>query len=324
MSIIMKDLYIKPFIVVVLVFSFGLKTTQVLGSSGCQIQDGKCTYMVNLNTQQPCESTLASQKYDYGPQEIRLPADEKMSQMQHDFDTVKSDHENRIKELEHSIQKVLRNAIPTGPVTYTQHYEKVVISDENEEKHARVAHGSVPKPEDTSSNLLLLRLQNQFNTLTKSLSERTADLLEARNKLNETVDLMNAAQRQALESSNKLVTLESNSALLERENRILKNKLKDKTERYEYAKEKLNVTETKLISVENQLYDIIRAEATLREEHETLKIKYEQVVKELEELRQNHTTLENKYRKARKTLKIREEELMECYRGKLKGFKKSL
>lgn len=277
----------------------------------CQLQNGKCTYNINLNTDGACSSSPKLEQFYLKPEEIRLPADAKMSQMQKDFDVVKSDHENRIKELENSIQKVLRSAIPTVPVDYSP---RVVHVDTNSRQINTIQ--SAPSKQESSGNVLLLQLQNQFNTMRTSLSQRTADLLEARNKLNETSDLLHAAQKQAIDSNNKLVSLETKSAVMERENRILKNKLKDKTERLEYATEKLNTTETKLLNIENQLFDVVRSEAILKEELETVKHILNKTQTKLAELQRNHTILQEKFKKTKRTLKIREEELMECYEGK--------
>ncbi|XP_045189151.2 uncharacterized protein LOC123546718 isoform X2 [Mercenaria mercenaria] len=282
----------------------------------CQLENGKCTYNINLNQGGTCSPPTKSLEDLYPkPEEFRMPADEKMNKMQEDFDVVKSDHENRIKELENSIQKVLRNAISPAPVQYSTNQLHVSTTS----RRINTIDSRSPN-KDGSGNILLLQLQNQFNTLRTSLSQRTADLLEARNKLNETTDLLKAAQKQSFESNSKLVSLETKSAVLERENRILKNKLKDKTERLEYATETLNTTETKLVSIENQLYDVVRSEATLKEELETVKHMLKETQTKLEELQKNHTELHVKYKKARRTLKIRNEELMECYTAKTQTF----
>lgn len=291
--------------------SVGIWRTAAASEADCQLQNGKCTYNINLNTAGACSSSPKLEQFYHKPEEIRLPADAKMSQMQKDFDVVKSDHENRIKELENSIQKVLRNAIPTVPVEYSP---RVVHVDTNSRQINTIE--SAPSKHESSGNVLLLQLQTQFNTMRTSLSQRTADLLEARNKLNETSDLLHAAQKQAIDSNNKLVSLETKSTVMERENRILKNKLKDKTERLEYATEKLNTTETKLLTIENQLFDVVRSEAILKEELETVKHILNKTQTKLAELQRNHTILQEKFKKTKRTLKIREEELMECYEGK--------
>lgn len=302
-------------LVVMVVGCFGILSKAFASEAECQVQNGRCTYNINLNAAAPCNPEPKLEGFYPRPEEIRLPADEKMSKMQQDFDVVKSDHENRIKELENSIQKVLRNAITSVPVGYSS---GTVYVDTASRQSNRVE--STQSNQGPSGNILLLQLQNQFNTLRTTLSQRTADLLEARNKLNETSDLLHAAQKQALDSNNKLVSLETQASVLERENRILKNKLKDKTERLEYATERLNTTETKLLDIENQLFDVVRSEATLKEELETVKHILNITQSKLTELQRNHTELQEKYRKTRRTLKIRDEELMECYRGKTQTF----
>lgn len=295
---------------IVVIGVFGIVNKSTSSEVECQLYNGQCTYNVNLNPTESCASSAKTEAFKVGPEGFKLPADEKMHKMQRNFDVVKSDHENRIKELENSIQKVLRNAIPTGPVEYTARPEHV-------DAHSRRANTIEvqSKSHDNSGSILLLQLQNQFNKLRTSLSERTADLLETRNKLNETADLLHAAQKLAFDSNTKLVNLETKSTVLERENRIVKNKLKDKTERLKYATETLNATETNLFQMENQLYDVVRSESTLKEELETLKYKFNKTQAVLEELQRNHTELETKYRRTRRTLRVRDEELMECYAG---------
>ena len=295
---------------------FGLVSETISSDTKCQLQNGICTYNINLNEAGSCSSPTKTTLEEFDtysrPQEIRLPADEKMTKMQKDFDVVKSDHENRIKELESSIQKVMRNAISSQPAEYSNNQIYLGSSSRGRES---IIESKRPNQE-SSGNLLLLQLQNQFNSMRTSLSQRTADLLEARNKLNETSDLLKAAQKLSFESSSKLVGLETKAAVLERENRILKNKFKDKSERLEYANEKLNITETKLRSVENQLYDVVRSESNLKEELATVKHILKETQMKLSALQVNHTDLQAKYKKTKLTLKIRDEELIECYKGK--------
>lgn len=292
----------------------------VNGQSECMIQDGKCTYNINLSPAERCQS-LASEpisKIDIAPEAIKQQDDTEMYKMQHDLNVVKSDHENRIKELEQSIQKVLRNAIPTVPVDYSGKASPVLVDKRPSDlrKTSREEEGRFQGSEDT----LLMQLQSQFNRLRSSLSKRTADLLETKNKLNETADLLKETQKQLFTSSNQLAVFESKSTILERETNILKNKLKHKTEKLDYTEERLNHSETKLLSLENQLYDLVRAEATLREEYETVKLKLNKTETELGELRRNHTTLTTKFHRTKKTLHFREEELMECYTAKTQTF----
>ncbi|XP_052773475.1 uncharacterized protein LOC128212190 isoform X3 [Mya arenaria] len=291
--------------------------------SQCEIQDGKCTYNINLAPSGSCQSTLLPPdketfiRFEKIPESLNYVNDEKMSQMQQDFNTVKSDHENRIKELESSIQKVLRNSIPTVPIGYQDHrtgYDTIPL-----ERTRHVENNGV-KEVESGDNLLIFRLQSQFNRMRTSLSQKTADLVEVGNKLNETTDLLTAAQRQALDSSTKLVEFETKATVLDRETNILKNKLKDKTERLKYATERLNTSETKLINVENRLYDVVRSEATIKEELETLKIVLNKTQTELNALREAHEDLQTKYKKTRNTLARREEELMECYSAKTATF----
>ena len=296
---------------------FLLLLVYVDGQSQCTLQNGKCTYNINLSPVESCHPSSAA-----GPAELRqeIPSDSskqrddaKMYQMERDLNVVKADHENRIKELEHSIQSVLRNSIPTGPVDYSVRSSNVVDKRPNDYKRiSREEEGF-----HGSGDTLLMQLQSQFNRLRSSLSKRTADLLETRNKLNETSDLLKETQKQLFKTSSQLEVFETKAAILEKEANIAKNKLKHKTEKLEYTEERLNQSETKLLNLETQLYDVVRAEATLREEYETVKLKLNRTETELGELRDNHTALIKRHHRTKKTLHLREEELMECYTGKM-------
>ncbi|KAH3785219.1 hypothetical protein DPMN_163304 [Dreissena polymorpha] len=299
-----------------------IQVTYAISRSKCELNDGKCSYNINLETSASCAPEKESYvSFGQGYETINYAGDEKMNQMQQDFNIVKTEHENRIKELELSIQKVLRNAISTIPVEYGPKHAVAydTLPLHGPENRAEFSERSRAE-HDVSGNMLLFQLQSQFNRMRTSLSERTADLLEVKNKLNETNDLLTAAQKQAWDSSSKLVHLETHSSVLEREANILRNKLKDKTERLDYANERLNISETKLVKVENQLYDVVRSEAMAKEELETLKRVLNKTQTELEKLKVLHADISRKYQKTRNTLERRETELMECYSAKTQTF----
>lgn len=269
----------------------------------CELLNGQCTYTVNLNTMGDCLSTSTETSRDFRIDENLQQQNGKMFDMQKDFNAVKSEHETRIKDLEISVHKLLRNALSE---TRNIKSEEVYIGQVSDRRS---------QPAQPNGNILLFQLQHQFNNLRKSLGERAADLLEARNKLNETTDLLNAAQKQALDANNKLVTFETKSSVLERENRIMKNQLKLKTERLEIVENKLNATEINMFSLENQLYDVVRSESTLREEMVTLKMKFNETLEEMDELKQNNSDLDLLYTKTLLTLRQREEDLQDCFEG---------
>lgn len=269
----------------------------------CELLNGQCRYTVNLNTIGDCLSSSTETSNDFRIDENLQQQNGKMFEMQKDFNVVKSEHESRIKDLEESVHKLLRNALS----------ERRNIK--SEEVYIDQASDKRSQPAQPNGNFLLFQLQHQFNNLRKSLSERSADLLEARNKLNETTDLLNAAQKQALDANNKLVTFETKSSVLERENRIMKRQLKLKNERLEIVEDKLNATEINLFRLENQLYDVVRSESTLREEMVTLKMKFNETLEEMDELKQNNSDLDFLYTKTFITLRQREEDLQDCFEG---------
>ena len=298
-------------VVLIVVLLVGCFVSTSVAQSQCQLQNGQCTYTINLASSTSCPQTPSNANNYVGdamkPEALRQASEVTIDQ---DLSTVKSDHENRIKELEMTIQRVLRNSIPEE--TRKQESSEVIVDNESETK----PHPLNNRTPEGSGNLLLFQLQGQFNRITTSLSDRTADLVDARNKLNETTDLLLAAQKQALDSSNKLVRLETKAKVLERESNILKSKLNSKSERLAYANERLNASEHKLLETETQLYDVVRAESNVREELETLKIILNKTQTQLAVLQGNHSELTTKFKRMKRTLALREEELMECYSGK--------
>ncbi|KAL4232406.1 hypothetical protein ACF0H5_009974 [Mactra antiquata] len=279
----------------------------------CELRNGACTYNVNLLLSDDCKKTESGPSSFSAPLDISLPALDRTADDV--LDTIKSDHENRIKELESSIQKIMRNVISSQIPQYMDNHKYGSFSYEEDavrptEENMRNSNRG------PSGNVLLLQLQNQFNTLRKTLSERTADLLDARNKLNETLDLLSAAQKQAMDAGNKLVNVENEASVLSRENRILKNKLKHKTEHLDYAVQKLNTTETQLRNSEERLYDVIRSESTIKEELLTVKLDLDRKVEEFDDLLVNYTELGIKYKKIKRKLSVLEVELNECFLGK--------
>lgn len=288
--------------------------------SQCHLQNGQCTYTVNLAPGGSCgqapgpglELGVDRLPSTHSGPDVNILDDSRVFKMQEDIHTVKMDHENRIKELENSIQRVLRNAIPSGPVQYVAHGSPV-----DDGRHGNSNGNNV---DNSPGNILLMQLQSQFNNMRKSLSERTTELVEVRNKFNENKDLLTEAQRQLFEATKSLADIETNSAHLEKENNILKSKLHSKTDRLDYTTEELNTTQTKLKSVEGQLYDVVRSESTLREELLTVKLNLEKALAELSEVTMNYTTLKDRHQRVKKTLDIRNEELMECYSAKTQTF----
>ncbi|KAK3094637.1 hypothetical protein FSP39_004295 [Pinctada imbricata] len=237
-------------------------------------------------------------------------SDEKMTSMQKDFNVVKTDHEDRLKELEASVQKMLRSAVP-GPNS------NVVFSAPGDNT---VSLKRVPIQQNRSESGLLLRLHDEFEKLRTNLQEKSKALLEKEAQLNETTLALIDAQDDLFRTSEKLILSDHKAATLEQERYILKNQVKDKTEKLDQALEKVNVSDTKISNLEKQLYKLVRSEANLKEEVGYYIWKLNKTAKEMKQLQANHTDLKAKHAKTKQQLRGTELDLMECYAGKTQSF----
>ncbi|XP_060073279.1 uncharacterized protein LOC132553085 [Ylistrum balloti] len=275
----------------------------------CVLQNGQCTYNILLSQQTGECSTggvnFSDQQDDNSNRHVRV--------LENDLDVIKTNHEDRILELEASVQKLLRDAVPAGPRnpggevgTFTN--------------NVAVGPGPIQQAPNRTENGLLSRLSREFSSLRDELKEKTLALLEKETRYNETVNALREAQEDLLDTGEELILAEHKAATLQREGYILKNQLKDKSARLEAATEKLNVSETKRKAMEIQLYELVRSEANLKEEMGYYIYKLNKTEKALNVLQQNHTDLKHRHARTKRMLRKTEEELMECYAAKTQTF----
>lgn len=284
-----------------------LENCVILCDTRCSLKNGKCTYEINLShfdTQ--CQTT--SFKSDPNRQN-----DNAMSQMQKDFHTVTEHHKNRIEELEASVQKLLRSAIPVGPV------QTQVLSRKSEEDQVISRHISYGSNNQTEKGLLRT-LYDEFTNLRERLHKRTAQLLDTESKLNETSHMFSKAQEELLNQGDKILIYEHKVAVLEQERYIVKNQLKHQSEQLLELQAKYNATNARLLDREDKLYTLVRSESNLKEELGLYQWKLSQVEKAYYQLQANHTALESKLNKTEQTLRKTETDLMECVSAKTQSF----
>ncbi|KAL3865079.1 hypothetical protein ACJMK2_006711 [Sinanodonta woodiana] len=298
----------ESFIIITLLFR------SILADAKCSLQDGICTY--NINLQQGKTNCETIDNAFSIADSIKINDRDKSTQMEQELHDIKEDHEKRIKELEASIQRVLRSALNSGNL----------VSNTLELQQASQNIPPAPPVHLTESlgngneGTLITQLQGEFTKLKASLKARTKELLETKTALNETLDNLKDTQKSLSESSEQLIDAESKVQSLEYHASIVKNQLKDKTERLEITSEKLNASETKRLATEEQLYNLVRSEANLKEELGYYMYMLNQTLKELEGLRKNYTELTNMQQKMKRNLRTCELELMDCYTAKTDTF----
>ncbi|OWF55095.1 uncharacterized protein LOC110464965 [Mizuhopecten yessoensis] len=274
----------------------------------CVLQDGQCTYNILLSHQKgecsPGGVNYSDQQNDNSNQHVRVS--------ESDLEVVKTNHEDRILELEASVQKLLRDAVPSGP----RNPGGEVGTFNNDVP----GQGPIQQAPNRTESSLLSRLSREFSTLREELREKTMALLEKEARYNETIVVLREAQEDLLDTGEELILVEHKSATLQREGYILKNQLKDKSARLEVANEDLNISETKLRALEIQLYTLVRSEANLKEELGYYIYKFNKTEKALNALKQNHTDLKHRHARTKRTLRKTEEELMDCYAAKTQTF----
>ena len=231
--------------------------------------------------------------------------DEMMTSMQKDFNVVKTDHEDRLKELEASVQKMLRSAVPDI-------HSNVVYSGDSPPINLK----RVPIQQNRTESGLLTRLHDEFAKLRTNLQNKAKALLEKEAQLNETSNALIDSQEELFKLSEKLIISDHKAATLEQERYILKNQVKDKSEKLEKAFAKVNVSDTKIAGLEKQLYKLVRSESNLKEEVGYYMWKLNKTVTEMKSLQRNHTELKAKHSRTKQDLRKTELDLMECFAGK--------
>ncbi|XP_069140761.1 uncharacterized protein [Argopecten irradians] len=274
----------------------------------CVLQNGQCTYNILLSQQTgECSSrgdNFSEQQNDNSNRHVRI--------LETDLDVVKTNHENRILELEASVQKLLRDAVHDGP--------RNPGGEVGTYSNNAMGPGPIQQAPNRTENTLLSRLSREFSALREELREKTFALLEKETKYNETIEALREAQEDLVDTGEELILAEHKAATLQRERYILKNQLKDKTDRLDVATEKLNISETKLRDLEIQLYTLVRSEANLKEEIGYYIYKLNKTEKALKVLQRNHTDLKHRHARTKQTLRKTEDELMECYAAKTQTF----
>lgn len=274
--------------------------------SQCALVNGECTYNVYLNNgngecghtvtsnERPWNINLESQSDDSGTGNLPVQREDQLN----------IGHESRIRELEASVQKLLRDAVPSEP--RSNHIPEVVIGYDERPPRQRI---------NRTENTLMSRLSVEFSNLRNNLQDKSLRLLDTQSQLNASNAAFMDAQHDLVEASESLILVEHRAGTLQQENYILKNQIKHRNSKLATASELLNITESKLREMEMQLYALVRSESNLKEELGYYQYQLNKTAQQFTELGANHTRLKNQQKRTLTELRTTENELMECYSG---------
>lgn len=277
---------------------FVLTQCIVVLSNQCVLRDGECSYNVYLSNNN-CDRPL--QKGDANIQKDSYT----VAGMQRDFNVVKVNHEDRIRELEASIQKLLRSSIPArdGVFSSGQALEGPV-NIENFFPGVQTAEGG-----------LLSSLNNHFTNLRNEIEAKANKVTDMEIRLNDTTVALQQAHDELFKNSQKVIAAENQVREMVQERYVLKNQIKFKSEQLAQAMEKVNYTDARVLQLENQLYVLVRSESNLKEELGLYQWKLNNSLKAFKNLKGNHTKLERTLNKTQTELERANLDLMECITG---------
>lgn len=282
---------------------FVLTQCIVVLSNQCVLRDGECSYNVYLSNNN-CDRPL--QKGDANIQKDSYT----VAGMQRDFNVVKVNHEDRIRELEASIQKLLRSSIPArdGVFSSGQALEGPV-NIENYFPGVQTAEGG-----------LLSSLHNHFTNLRNEIEAKANKVTDMEIRLNDTTVALQQAHDELFKNSQKVIAAENQVREMVQERYVLKNQIKFKSEQLAQAMEKVNYTDARVLQLENQLYVLVRSESNLKEELGLYQWKLNNSLKAFKNLKGNHTKLERTLNKTQTELERANLDLMECITAKTQSF----
>lgn len=279
----------------------------VISTNQCVLNDGKCSYNVYLSNDNCGGPRQRSGQVQNEQRDSYSAAD-----MQKDFNVVKTDHEDRIRELEASVQKMLRSSLPSNQIPITSNSVEGPIRPVNIE--------NLFPGVNATEHGLLSSLHNHFTKLRNKIQAKTKKLLDMEVRLNDTSNALAQAHEELFINSEKVIDAEHKVASMEQERYMLKSQIKYKSEQLNHALEKVNITDAKLLQVEKQLYHLVRSESNLKEELGLYQWKLNNSLKAFKSLKTNYTKLDGKYNDTKAELDRAHIDFMECITAKTQSF----
>ncbi|GFS00407.1 MAM domain-containing glycosylphosphatidylinositol anchor protein 1 [Elysia marginata] len=297
-------------------------------SSGCSFNSDGCTYNIYLSSQgetpvggdsigdAPRSVQLKEQRVTCGQANKRVVLDDqiqndysaKLDNMEKSFSFLKDAHEQRLKELEGTIQKLVNTSA-------TEANKK-----DNAAETTRFSARSLESRRRFGDPYFMKRLESEFEKIRRDLRDKASELLDTQTKLNETSARMHEQQLARFKASKQLLNAENQITALRRERAILKNQLKDRSYKLSVNLEKANECEEKTAAQQNEILKLFRSESTLKEDLLTVEEKFNRTKEEHALLQQRHSELKSRQNRIRRIMKIRERELITCYSAKTSTF----
>ncbi|KAK3725625.1 hypothetical protein RRG08_043042 [Elysia crispata] len=294
-------------------------------NTGCSFARDGCTYNIYLSQGELEEDALGESLRSVQLKESKLPCGQaskkvvledqvqndysaKLDNMEKNFSFLKDAHEQRLKELEGTIQKLVDTSV-TDTKEEESSAETTRFSARSRESRNRFGDPNFMK-----------KLEREFEKIRRDLRERSSELLDTQTKLNETNARMHQEQIDKFKTSKELLNAENQITALRRERAILKNQLKDKTYRLDVSQEKATECERKSLIQQDEILKLFRSESTLKEDLLSAEMRLNRTREEHTQLRKKHSELKTRQERVRRVLKIRERELMICYSAKTNTF----
>ncbi|XP_012940312.2 uncharacterized protein LOC101853653 [Aplysia californica] len=294
------------FIVDIVPISFALK--------GCSFRHRGCTYNIQLNHKdheiesrnEGCrekneEITLDRAQNDYTA---------KIDDMEKNFSFLRDAHEQRIKELESTVRDLLGIG-KSG---------EFVARDKDGVEISRGSTTHLSSGFSINNKELMDKLETEFNKLREAVRSKSTELIDTQIKLNETSVAMHEAQLKHFKTSQDLLNTENQVTMLKRERAVLKNQLKDRSYKLDVSTSKAKDCELKSTDQQDRMMELFRSESTLKEELMTVQLTMNMTKNEMAALQTKHRALRGRHERVRSIMKIREQELINCYSAKTSTF----
>lgn len=311
----------NSFLLNLLAFFCLLKYTS---ATECSFMDGKCTYNIRLAPPQSItdgSSGGGDQCKRYPPvnfrqfsgtEESQNDYAEKMTHIVKDFDVIKDDHENRIRELENYIRKSLSRGGEADVLKVATDIKAKIKQGSSESGN----YGENGVTFDTTEGNLIKKLHDQFAAIRKLNRDKSQSLRMMNYKLNETRQKLADTQNNLLLTRDQLLQNEETLSRLQDDKYILQNQLKDRNERLDRAEKRADALDKKNKETDEKLLTLIRSENILKEEMYTAQYKLNETAQLLMDARNQYRQLDVDFVRLIAEISTREKELKLCYKGK--------
>lgn len=319
-SVILKVLLVA-FEIAVLLPMLDARSRQFLQS--CTIRRGRCEYRVHLT------GKCGTRNIPFTYNTLQNDYDERVNDIEKHLSVVRNEHTDRIKTLETKLSNLIGGLPDPKPITLPPPDQ----TDHNrEEKHDHSHHTKKHHPDhhhthnplkfklevdpSRKENALLNQLHDTFTDLREDLKntqerleDLTAQLLDSRAKLNQ-------SQTALQDTTNKLLLTEETLEDVKRERDQLRAALEATQAECNETKDELETTRRKA-KLQNLALFRARAEnARLRKELKELRLLLERTRQMLSEALRKYHELNVRHEALNVEMDLKNEQLIECYRGK--------